>query len=88
MDYNQEQLEALCDMQNFLSHYCIELNEKHAEYKEWVNKLYHSGVDEKIAIIFDDEFCPKVAKSINGIIDMIEGEQSKVIREKMEKLES
>jgi len=88
MDHNQEQLEALRDMQNFLSRYCLELTEKHADYKEWAEDLFDTGVDKRIAEKFADEFCPEVAKSINGIIDMIEGEQSDVIRDKIQKLES
>ena len=84
---NRKQLDALKGMQSFLSRYCLELTDKLTDYIEWINKLSPAGVEDHVVKKIDNEFRPQITKHINSVIDSIEGEQLKLIRDSMIPLE-
>ena len=84
---NREQLDALKEMQSFLSRYCLELLNQHCNYNEWVNKMYSNGVEKKARDKFELDYLPVITKHINSIIDNIEKEQLPLIRNLIEDLE-
>ena len=83
----QRQLDALKEMQSFLSHFCLELTDKIADYNEWVNKMFSIGVEKGAAEKFEDDYLTVITRHINSIIDSIEREQLPFIRRQIESTE-